>query len=69
MLSISQAAEYIESSAKSISALWAALILIFGVLIGSGIGYLAATKVAKSERTSTEQITQNIFKSCVKNKN
>lgn len=61
-----EAAETINNATKNIRIIWLLITLLFGLLVGSGVGYFAAAKVAHSERIDTEQITQNIQKFCIK---
>lgn len=60
------AAETINDAAKNIGTAWLLIVLFAGLLVGAGTGYYAAAKVAHSERINTEQIAQNILKSCIK---
>jgi hypothetical protein len=65
-LAVARAVDKIENSARDISMNWMLIVGLFCLLVGAGVGFFAATKVGNSERINTEQIAQNIVKSCSK---
>lgn len=65
-LAVARAVDKIENSARDISINWLLIGALCGLLLGAGIGFFAATKIANSERINTEQIAQIIIKSCSK---
>lgn len=65
-LAVTHAVDRIQNSAREMSMNWLLIVALCCLLVGAGTGFIAATKVGNSERINTEQIAQNIVKSCGK---
>lgn len=65
-LSVARAVEKIDDETKNTGLKWILIAALSALLAGSGVGYIAATKVAQSERVNADQINQTIIKSCNK---